>query len=106
MPEPVERVTRGRVVTVLRVGESVCAYAAASIGNGLGHAEVRSAAADVAADLEVIASRLRALARLDPGAAARRAAALELAATGMSREAIAARLGVTPETARRYLRSC
>ena len=104
MPEPAERVTRGRVVDLLRIAESIAGYAAGQVGNGLGQAEARSAAVDVAADLEVIASRLRELARLDLDAAGRRALALELAAAGWSRQAIAERLGVTAETARRYLR--
>jgi len=103
MPEPDGRVTRGRVVTVLRVGESMCAYAAVSIGNGLGQAEARSAALDVAAELEVIAARLRVLARVDGGAAGRRALAVRLDARGWPRDRIADRLGVTGETVRRYL---
>ncbi len=70
MPEPVERVTRGRVVTVLRVGESVCAYAAVSIGNGLGPEEARRAALEAAAELETVASRLRVLARRPGGQSA------------------------------------
>ena len=103
MPGSAERGTRARVVDLLRIAEGIAGYAARSVGNGLGQAEARSAAVDVAADLEVIASRLRALARLD--VAGRRAAALELAAAGWSRQAIAERFGVTPETARRWLRA-
>jgi hypothetical protein len=96
---------RRRAVDALRLAESIAGYGARQLADGLGQAEARSAALDVAGELETIAARLRTLARLDLDAAGRRALAVELAASGMSREKIADRLGVTGETARRYLRS-
>ena len=117
MPEPVERVTRARVVDLLRIAEGIAGYAARSLGNGLEPEQARRAALDAAAELEQAAGALRRLARPNPvapvadsaarqdEAARRRAVALELAASGWSRRAIAERLGVTSETARRYLRA-
>ena len=114
MPEPVERVTRARVVDGLRIAAGVASYAAREIGNGLSPDKVRAAALEAAADLERAAASLRRLARPDPvasaqrddrGASVRRAAALELAGRGWSRREIAERLGVNSETARRYLRA-
>ncbi len=98
MPEPAERVTRARVVDLLRIAEGIAGYAAREVGNGLGPDEARRAALEAAADLEAAASALRGLARPDPVAdsAARRAAALELAASGWPARAIAERLGVNP----------
>ena len=83
---------------------AIAGYAARSVGNGLEPEEARRAALEAAADLEAAAAALRRLARPDPVAdsAARRAAALELAAAGWPARAIAERLGVNPETARRY----
>ena len=113
MPEPAERVTRARVVDLLRIAEGIAGYAAREIGNGLSPGAARRAALEAAADLEAAAASLRRLARPDPVArsrtgaadeAARRAVALELAASGWPARAIAERLGVNPETARRYLR--
>ncbi len=104
MPEPAERVTRARVVDLLRIAEGIAGYAAREVGNGLGPDEARRAALEAAAELELAASRLRRLARPDDSAQ-RRAVAVELAAAGWPREAIAERLGVTGETARRYLRA-
>jgi DNA-binding NarL/FixJ family response regulator len=104
MPEPVERVTRARVVDLLRIAEGIAGYAAREVGNGLGPEAARVAVADAAAELEAVASALRRLARPDDSAQ-RRAVAVELAAAGWPRQAIAERLGVTGETARRYLRA-
>ena len=92
MPEPAERVTRARVVDLLRIASGVAGYAARSLGNGLEPEEARRAALEAAADLEAAALALRALARPDPVAdparlARRRAEALELAAAGWSRRA-------------------
>ena len=108
MPEPAERGTRARVVDLLRIAEGIAGYAAREVGNGLGPEEARRAVASAALELEQVAAALRRLARpdpvADPAAAARRAAALELAAAGWPARAIAEQLGVKPETARRYLR--
>jgi hypothetical protein len=103
MPEPAERVTRARVVDLLRIAEGIAGYAAGQVGDGLGPAGARSAALDAAAELEVIAARLRVLAEGNLGAAGRRAAAVELTAAGWPRDRIAERLGVSGETVRRYL---
>ena len=115
MPEPAERGTRARVVDLLRIAEGICGYSAREIGNGLSPEAARRAAREAAGDLEAAASALRRLARPDPvapvagparqdEAARRRAVALELAAAGWPRRAIAERLGVTAETVRRYAR--
>ena len=107
MPDSPERGTREaarrRAVDVLRIAEAVAGYAAKSVGNGLEPEAARLAVIDAAAELELAASRLRRLARPDDSAP-RRAEALELAADGLSRRQIAERLGVSGETARRYLR--
>ena len=134
MPEPVERVTRARVVDLLRIAEGIAGYAAREVGNGLGPDEARRAALEAAGDLEAAAASLRRLARPDPvadsaarrddrGASARRAVALELAGrprspdTGARRELaaelaaagvptgqVAARVGVHPSTVRKWRR--
>ena len=104
MPSSAEQSARRRAVDGLRIAEGIAAYAARSLGNGLGREEARRAALEAAAELEEAAASLRRLARPDP-AAQRRAVALELAASGWSRREIAARLGVSGETARRYLRA-
>lgn len=100
---------RARVVDLLRIAEGIAGYAARSLGNGLEPEAARRAALEAAGDLEAAAASLRRLARPtpapDPGAARRRAAALELAAAGWPPQAIAERFGVTPATARRWLRA-
>ena len=95
---------RREAVTVLRVGESMCGYAAAQLANGLSPEQARQAALDVAAELEITAGKLRrlALARLDP--AERRALVVELASTGMSQRQIAVRVGRSKRTVWGYLR--
>jgi DNA-directed RNA polymerase specialized sigma24 family protein len=98
-PETAARdAARRQVVGVLRVGASVCAYAAASIVNGLGPAEARRAALDAAVELAGLAGALRRLARLDLDRAQRRAVAVELAASGISQRQIADLLGVHRKT--------
>ena len=88
---------RRRAVDTLTIASALAAYAAGQIGNGLSPEEARRAAVDAAAELENLAGNLRRLARtaprLDP--AGRRALAVDLAASGLSQRAIAARLGVT-----------
>ena len=83
---------------MLRVGESMCGYAAASIGNGLSPDDARRAALDVAAELAELAAALRRLTRLDLDAAQRRALAVELAASGLSQRQIGEQLGVSKKT--------
>ncbi len=95
---------RRQAVDTLNFASAVASYAARSM-NGTGPEQARLAALEVAADLERVVTQLRRLARQDPGSAARRALAAELAEQGWSRLEIAAELGVTGETARRWLRS-
>ena len=105
MPEPEQSAERRRAVDALRIAEGIAAYAARSLGNGLEPEQARRAALEAAAELEAAAAAsLRRLARPDDSAQ-RRAEALELAASGWPRRAIAARLGVSGETARRWLRA-
>ena len=101
---PDQSAERRRAVDALNIASAVASYAARSLGNGLGPEEARAAALEAAAGLEETAAALRRLARPD-GSARRRAAALELAAAGWPRQAIAEQLGVSGETARRWLRA-
>jgi Homeodomain-like domain len=90
---------RRRAVNTLRVAEAVARYGAEAVGNGLGPEEARRAAVEVAVELEHVAATLRRLARtarLDP--AGRRVLVVDLAASGLSQRAIAARLGVSKRT--------
>ena len=82
-------------------------------GTGSSPEAARRAALEAAGDLERAAAALRRLARPNPvadparqdEAARRRAVALELSAAGWPARAIAERVGVTPETVRRYVRA-
>ena len=97
---------RRQAVTVLRVGETVCGYAAAQLADGLSPEAARQAARDAAAELEVIAGTLRRLTRPRPDldAAGRRALAVELARRGLSHRQIAARVGRSERRVWDYLR--
>ena len=95
---------RRRAADVLRVGASACSYAAGRLADGLSPAEARQAALDVAGELELVAARLRRLARLDLGPAERRALAVELSASGMSQREVAEQVGVSKRTVWGYLR--
>ena len=95
---------RRRAVDALRIAEGIAGYAARSLGNGLEPEQARRAALETAGELEQVAAALRRLARPDDSAR-RRAVALELAAAGWPRQRIAEQLGVSGETARRYLHS-
>jgi hypothetical protein len=84
---------------MLRIAADLAVYAAGQVGNGLGPEEARRAVAAAADELEAVAAALRRLTRpdrLDP--ARRRARAADLAADGLTQEAIAARLGVARST--------
>jgi DNA-binding NarL/FixJ family response regulator len=87
---------RRRAVDALRLAESIAAYGARQLANGLSPEQARRAAIDVAAELELIAAELRRLATLTP--AERRRLAAELAASGMSDRAIAEAVGVDRRT--------
>lgn len=92
---------RREAVTVLRVGESMCGYAAAQLANGLFPGAARQAALDVAGELEDVAGKLRRLALIRLNPAERRALVAELAREGMSNVRIGAALGVHETTVRR-----
>ena len=96
---------RRRAVDALRIAEGIAAYAARSLGNGLEPEEARRAALEAAAELEQVAASLRRLARPDPVADSAGAArgGPRAGRVGLARRAIAEQLGVTGETARRYL---
>ena len=92
---------RRQVVTVLRITECTCGYAASRIGNGASPEEAVATALFVAEELAEVATALRRLARPDP--AARRALAVALAARGTPIGEVAELVGVTRKTARAYL---
>ena len=102
MPEPAERGTRARVVDLLRIAEGIAGYAAREVGNGLGPEAARWPWSTRRPSLRRSRRRCVGWPGRDP--AQRRALAAELAAAGWPARAIAERLGVTGETARRYLR--
>jgi hypothetical protein len=110
VPEPAERdrkrrayeaVRRRKAVTMLRVAEAMCGYAASQLADGLGPEEARAAAIQAAGELAALAAQLRRLTRLSP--ADRRVLAQQLAALGMSRTEVASRLGVSDRAVRGYL---
>jgi DNA-directed RNA polymerase specialized sigma24 family protein len=90
---------RRQAVNTLRLAADLAAYGARQAGNGLGPAEAARTVIEVAAELEIIAGKLRRLARtarLDP--AGRRALVADLAAEGMSQREIGAVVGVHKRT--------
>ena len=93
---------RHQAAALLRVGESVSRYAAGQVSDGLSPAEARRAVIEAAGALAELARSLRRLAWPDDPAE-RRAVARELAALGVPREEIAARLGVSVRAVRGYL---
>ncbi len=89
-------------MTLLRVGEDTCAYAAGQLGNGLAPREARLAALQAAKELVAVAEGLRRAVRLSRPE--RRALAVHLTAMGrMSRRQVADCLGVSERTVWRYL---
>jgi hypothetical protein len=97
-----EAVRRRAAVDTLRIGESMCGYAAAQLANGLSPAAARRAALDVAGELELMAVELRRLTRLRPDE--RRGLAVQLAALGLPTRRIAAVVGVSDRSVRYYVR--
>lgn len=91
---------RRRAATELRTVAAVATYAAGVLSNGASPGEAREAAVEAAAEFAAAAGALRRLVRLRP--AQRRSLASSLAARGMNRREIAARLGVSPETVWNY----
>ena len=108
MPSPAEQsaerkaLARRQAVTVLRLAEATAGYAAGQLGNGLSPGQARQAALDAATELEITAGALRrlALAGLSP-----RELAVQLAASGLSQQQVADRLGRSRRTVRGYLSS-
>jgi hypothetical protein len=92
---------RREAVTMLRVAEAMCGYAASQLADGLGPEEARAAAIEAAGELAALAAQLRRLTRLRP--ADRRVLAAQLTALGLSRREVAGRLGVTDRAVRGYL---
>jgi hypothetical protein len=92
---------RRRAVAELRLAESVAAYAADQVSNGLSAEQARLATVEAAAELAEAVVVLRRLARLDP--AERRALARLLARQGMGQNEISVRVGVSPRTAWAYV---
>jgi hypothetical protein len=110
VPEPAERdrkrrayeaVRRREAVTMLRVAEAMCGYAASQLADGLSPEEARAAAIEAAGELAALAAGLRRLTRLRP--ADRRVLAAQLAALGLSRREVAGHLGVSDRAVRGYL---
>ena len=87
---------RRRAVDVLRSRRRSPGYGAAAVGNGLGAEEARRAVGRGRGRAGASPATLRRLARIDRlDPAGRRALAVDLAASGLSQRAIAARLGVS-----------
>ena len=98
-----EAARRREAVNLLRIAECMCRYAASELGNGLGPADARAAAAEAAAELAMVAESLRRLTRLGPSE--RRVRAVQLAAVGWDKRRIATQLGVSDRTVRGYFRA-
>ena len=86
-----ERARRREAVAMLRLGEMMCGYAAAQLGDGLPPEQARLAAVEVASELAEVAAALRRLARLS--ASERRLLVHRLTGLGLSRVEVARRLG-------------
>ena len=86
----------------LRLAESMCAYAADQIGNGLTPEQARDAALETAGELVAVAAVVRRAAWTTT--ADRRRLAAMMAGRGLPTGQIAARLGVSDWTVRSYLR--
>jgi DNA-binding NarL/FixJ family response regulator len=105
--ETTREAARREAVTVLRLAEAIARYSAEQIGNGLSPKAAQQAAIDTAGELEAAAGKLRRLTRPDPAerrADARRALAVELAASGLSHRQIAVQVGRSKRTVWGYLR--
>lgn len=98
-----EAARRREAVAMLRLGEMMCGYAAAQLGDGLSPRQARAAAVEAASELAEVAAALRRLARLS--ASERCALVGQLTALGLSRVQVARRLGISERTVYRCLRS-
>lgn len=98
---------RRSAVDVLRVASAITAYASRELANGLSPEQARVATMEAARELQLVAGKLMALARVRPGLdpAGRRALAVELAAAGLSQRQIAEQVGRSPRQVRDYLRA-
>ena len=96
-----EAARRREAVTMLRITEATCRYAAVQLGNGAGRDEARETALFVAGELTVVAEALRRLTRLRPDE--RRALARQLDGRGCPRRQIADRLGISERSVWRYV---
>jgi hypothetical protein len=97
-----EAARRRSAVTMLQIAECGCRYAAHQLnGSGLGAAEARAVAVEMAAELAQAAEALLRLTRLS--LPERRALARRLAAQGMPTRQVAWRVGVCERTVRFYL---
>lgn len=92
---------RRELVTELRTGGSVIAYAARQLSNGIGPEEAREVALESAAQLSMLSVALRKSVRLAP--AHRRVLVGRLIGLGYTQEATAARAGVSVKTVQRDL---
>ena len=92
---------RRRAVTELLLAESLCAYAADQIGNGLSAEQARLAALEMAGELTAVAAVLRRVGWLT--VAERRALAVQFHRFGMPTRQIADRLGVSDRSVRNYV---
>ena len=93
---------RRSAARLLAIAECGCRYAAGQLANGIGPAEARGVAGEMAAELSVVARELRRLTRMGPDE--RRAQARHLAALGWPTGRIAMQLGVCDRTVRYYVR--
>jgi DNA-directed RNA polymerase specialized sigma24 family protein len=91
---------RREAVALLRLVADLAAYGATQVGNGLAPADARAAVAEVAAELQEAAARLRRIAR--PGPAERRTLVRLLSAQGMTGAQVAARVGLSEKSVYRY----
>ena len=113
MPEPAdtarerkrladEAARRRSAVNLLRITACACDYASERLSNGASPAEAAETVVFVSGEMAEVAEALRRLALVSP--AERRVRAVQLAQLGMSREEIAARLGVSERSVRSYLK--
>ena len=96
-----EAARRREAVRLLLLAEAGAGYAARQVSDGLGPAEARDAVLQAAAELELAAGALRQAVQLRP--ADRRVLAGLMASNGVGTREIAATVGVTPRTVRKYL---
>jgi hypothetical protein len=92
---------RRQAVTALAVADATITYTLRQLANGLSPEQARSAALEMAAELEAVAADLRRLTRMRP--ADRRVRARYLAGLGVTQAEIARQLGVSYTAVRYYV---